>query len=98
MIKNNIKKKDFSKDLSFKKGFPISYSNRILENLLDVLKEKIIEGSLNLKNIGTFRLLEKKERIGRNPKTLENFIITKRKSLSFKASKRIVNLLNKQHG
>ena len=98
MIKYNIKKKDFSKDLSFKKGFPISYSNRILENLLDILKEKIIEGSLNLKNIGTFRLLEKKERTGRNPKTLENFIITKRKSLSFKASKRIANLLNKQHG
>ena len=95
MTKNKIKKEDFSKDLSFKKGFSISYSNRVIENLIDVLKEKIIEGSLNLKNIGTFRLLEKKERKGRNPKTLENFIITKRKSLSFKASKKILNLLNK---
>ena len=33
------------------------------------------EKYLNLKNIGTFKIINKKERIGRNPKTKEEFYI-----------------------
>ena len=51
-------------------------------------------GNLGLKNIGTFNLIKKKERLGRNPKTKEKFIISSRKSVIFKPSKSILNVLN----
>ena len=38
--------------------------------------------------------MHKKERLGRNPKTREEFIISSRKSISFTISKKILNNLN----
>ena len=45
-------------------------------------------------NIGSFRLLNKNERVGRNPKTSETFKISARSSISFKASKKLIKDLN----
>ena len=50
-----------------------------------------------MKNIGTFKLLLKKERIGRNPKTKKEIIIKQRKSVSFTVSKNLSDLLNKRN-
>ena len=41
--------------------------------------EIINKDKLNLKNFGSFKILKKKERLGRNPKTKEEFIISARK-------------------
>ena len=51
--------------------------------------------NLVLKNIGSFKVIQKKQRIGRNPKTKEKFIISARNSLSFTTSKQLLNKLNK---
>ena len=57
----------------------------------------IASGFLNLKNIGSFKLLNKKKRVGRNPKTKEEHIITERKSVSFKASKEVTKYLSESY-
>jgi integration host factor subunit alpha len=92
--RNNFTKKDIIKYLSEKTGFSELLSKSIINDLLKTLVEIIKTENLNLKNIGTFKLIDKKERIGRNPKTNEEFIISSRKSISFSSSKKIVNLLN----
>ena len=94
MKRNNFTKKDIIKYLSEKTGFSELLSKSIINDLLKTLVEIIKKENLNLKNIGTFKLIDKKERIGRNPKTNEEFIISSRKSISFSSSKKIVNLLN----
>lgn len=94
MKRNNFTKKDIIKYLSEKTGFSELLSKSIINDLLKTLVEIIKTENLNLKNIGTFKLIDKKERIGRNPKTNEEFIISSRKSISFSSSKKIVNLLN----
>ena len=94
MKRNNFTKKDIIKYLSEKTGFSELLSKSIINDLLKTLVEIIKTENLNLKNIGTFKLIDKKERIGRNPKTNEEFIISPRKSISFSSSKKIVNLLN----
>ena len=48
-----------------------------------------------LKNVGTFKLIHKKKRIGRNPKTKEEFLISSRKSVSFTVSKKISEKVGK---
>ena len=95
MLKKEFKKIDLVKDLSLKTGYSQNYSKKIVDDLIDIFIQNIKSGNLNLKNIGSFNLINKKERVGRNPKTKEEFIITSRISLSFTTSKKIIDALNK---
>jgi len=92
--KNNITKIDIAKELSKKTGYSLELSKILINNLLIVLISAIKKNKLNLKNIGTFKLINKSERIGRNPITKENFVITSRKSISFIASKKLLSVVN----
>ena len=90
----SFQKEDIAKILSIKSGFPISYSKKLIDDLLDLMIEIINTDKLNLKNFGSFKILNKKARSGRNPKTKEKFIITSRKSLIFKTSKNFLLEIN----
>ena len=94
MTIKNLKKKDISLEISEKLGFSVLYSSKIVEDLIDSFKIQIINGNLYLKNLGSFTLKEKKERIGRNPRSNETFIIKKRKVIIFKPSKNLLKLIN----
>ena len=94
MISNNLKKIDFSKNISNKTGFPVSITKKIVDDLIIIIAEMIKNNELVLKNIGTFKLTNKKERIGRNPKTKEEFLVSKRKSIRFVVSKNLSKIIN----
>ena len=49
---------------------------------------------VTLRGLGSFSVSDKAERMGRNPKTGENAIITARKVITFKASVGFKNYLN----
>ena len=95
MKKPNFTKKDLCKNIKDKTGLSYNYSDKIINNLINILIKKIIKGDLILKNIGTFKILKKRSRIGRNPKTKKKYIITERNSLSFIASKNALKILNR---
>ena len=95
MNKKNFTRIDLIKSLSFKTGYSNSFSKKLINDLIDVLTINIKIGDLSLKNIGTFKISQKKERLGRNPKTKEEFKISRRKSIVFKASKKITEKINK---
>jgi integration host factor subunit alpha len=93
-VKNKVfKKKDLVKNLSNKTGYPLDFSKKIIDDLIEVIINNIKSGQLNLKNIGSIKTVFKKERMGRNPKTKEEFKICSRKSISFLPSKKILNKL-----
>ena len=94
MIQNNLTKEDICIFLSRKKGYSVLYSKKIINNLIEILKNEIKENSFNLKNIGTFKILNKKERIGRNPRTKEIYKIKARKTLAFKPSTNLSRKIN----
>tara|TARA_Y100000741_G_scaffold336747_1_gene295573 strand:+ start:340 stop:633 length:294 start_codon:yes stop_codon:yes gene_type:complete len=93
--KYNLKKEDIIKNLSINTGLPRSFSKKIIDDLIQLIASNIKLGSLTIKNFGTFNVVHKKERQGRNPKTKEIFLISARKSVIFKPSKKIINTLNK---
>jgi Bacterial nucleoid DNA-binding protein len=95
VTQNNFNKIVIAKILSDKKGFSILFSKKIVEDLLEILKINILRNNLKLKNIGSFKIINKSERIGRNPKTKEIFKITSRKSISFISSKNLKKFFNK---
>ena len=88
-------KDDLIINLSKKTGFSNSFSKKLISDFLNAVSNNIKTNKCIIKNIGTFKLIEKKERMGRNPKTKEEFIIRKRKTVSFIASEKIIDFLNK---
>ena len=94
MTKKNITKIEITKILSQKTGLSSLYSKKILNDLIQIIIKQVKDNNLILKNIGTFRIISKNERIGRNPKTKEQFLIKKRKSISFISSKDLTKIIN----
>lgn len=93
-MKYNFKKKDLIKVLSINAGYSKNYSKKIIDDLIEILIQEISNGYLNIKNLGTFKIIKKKPRIGRNPKTGQEHIIAARNSIKFILSKNIENKLN----
>ena len=81
--------------LNTKIGISSSYVDIITEDLINSLKFLIKRKILSIKNFGTFKIIQKKERIGRNPKNNKTYTITPRRSLSFIMSKSISDKINK---
>ena len=92
MYKKNLKKIDIVNNLSNSTGFSSNLSKKLIDDLIEIIIQSIKSGHLNLKNIGTFKVINKNQRIGRNPRTNEEFIITSRNSLSYIPSKNIKEL------
>tara|TARA_B110001450_G_C17550741_1_gene452571 strand:+ start:495 stop:797 length:303 start_codon:yes stop_codon:yes gene_type:complete len=94
--KKSINRNKIAKNINIKFGLPISYANRILIDTIEIIKNGLIKNKyLKIKNFGTFKIIRKKSRIGRNPKTKEIFEINERNVISFKASHNIKDKLNK---
>ena len=76
MVSNNFRKIDIIKNLSLKTGYSVLLTKKILNDLIKVIIFNIKNNKLNIKNFGTFKILNKKQRLGRNPITKEKFIIS----------------------
>ena len=95
MKPTNLTKKDLINSTYMQIGF----SKNISENLIDDLLSTIIESlkkekKLKLSKFGTFSVRSKKSRIGRNPLTKEEKVITDRDVILFKPSKEFKHLVN----
>ena len=91
----NLTKKDLVNLVYMQVGF----SKQISENLIDDFFETIIknisqEKVLKLSKFGTFSIRKKKSRVGRNPKTKKEAIISKRNVVLFKPSKEFKDFVN----
>ena len=95
MTRNNYNKKDLSDFLSEKKGYSSLFSQKIVDDLIHAICQNLVLGDITLKNLGAFKIIQKNERLGRNPKTKKTYIINKRKSLSFTCSKSFLKTVNK---
>jgi len=97
-MRNNLTKKNIINSVYMQIGFSKKIIEEILNDIIILIIENIKEKKeLKITNFGTFILKEKKERIGRNPKTKEEKIINKRNVVIFKPSKdfkKFVNISN----
>ncbi|MBR57220.1 MAG: integration host factor subunit alpha [Myxococcales bacterium] len=76
-------------------GYSKKESAQIVECVFDVLKETIERGQkVKISGFGNFVVLEKRERIGRNPKTGDHITITPRRVLTFRPSQILKKALN----
>ncbi|GHU11748.1 integration host factor subunit alpha [Alphaproteobacteria bacterium] len=71
------------------------HASEMVEDVLDEIAAALVEGdTVKIAGFGTFSVRQKKERMGRNPKTMEAAVILPRKSLTFKASSLLKKIVN----
>ncbi|MEL0124816.1 MAG: HU family DNA-binding protein [Alphaproteobacteria bacterium] len=86
-------KKDIIKNISSKALITSESSSSVLEFFLSFIKRN--KGNkIKISKFGTYYLHKSPARIGRNPKTKEEFKILASEKLSFKASNKVKSILN----
>ena len=86
-------KKDIVKNISSKALISLESSSLVLEAFLSFIKQNK-EHKIKISKFGTYYLHKSTPRIGRNPKTKEEYEIQPFKKLSFKASNKVKTILN----
>ena len=98
MTRVNLTKKDLINSVYMQIGFSKNISEILIDDFLITIIENLkIEKRLKLSKFGTFLIRSKKSRIGRNPKTKEQKIISDRDVVLFKASKEFKDLVNSKN-
>ena len=93
----NLTKKEIINSIYMQIGFSKKISENLLEDIFQILLKNIIsEKKVKIAKFGTFELRKKKERIGRNPKTKEEKLISERNVIIFKPSKEIKKYINNE--
>jgi integration host factor subunit alpha len=93
MLRKNIKRKDLIDNVYLSIGFSKTISENIVYDIFNLFINNIISNNvLKISNFGNFIKKNKKQRIGRNPKTKEVKVISSRNIINFKPS----NLLKKR--
>ena len=96
MTKKNFTRKILSKKIYKNLGFSKNFSSQIVDNFFDLLVDDLIKSNkIKITSFGTFEVINKKERIGRNPKTKIEALISARKVVKFKPSLILKKKLNK---
>ena len=89
----SLGKKDIVNNISSETLLSKSISKALLESFLNIAKTNKSK-KVKISNFGTFYSHYSPQRIGRNPKTKQEYIITKRNKLKFKASSSLKNTIN----
>jgi integration host factor subunit alpha len=91
----NLTKKDLVNLVYMQLGFSKQISENLIEDFLSTIVSNIkTERKLKLSKFGTFSIREKKPRVGRNPKTKESKIISRRDVVLFNPSKEFKDFIN----
>tara|TARA_B100001750_G_C14941931_1_gene319255 strand:+ start:95 stop:388 length:294 start_codon:yes stop_codon:yes gene_type:complete len=97
MYKKNYTRKDLSNKIYQKLGFSKNISSQIVDNFFESLVSELIKSNrIKISSFGTLEVVNKRQRIGRNPKTKVEAKISARKVVKFKPSNLIKNKLNEQ--
>ena len=95
---NNFTREEIAESLHTDFGLTkkdcIVFVNDIIDIIIEGLKTK---GYVKIHNFGSFKVTRKKSRMGRNPKTMEDVMISERNVIKFKPSKIILDHINKDN-
>ena len=96
MVKINYTRKNLTNKIHQDLGFSKSFSSTIVDSFFETLSSELIKSKkVKISSFGTFTVINKKERLGRNPKNKIEAIISARKIVKFKPAFNVKEKLNK---
>ena len=90
MSQDKVTRDTLAKQISIEFGIAYSTVYKKIDKILEIWSHEMIYSDLSINNIGSFKIKKKNERVGRNPKTKEEYLIKSRKVISFKKSNKLV--------
>ena len=97
-MRTNLTKKDLVNIIYMQVGFSKQMSEHLIDEFFSLITINLKnEKKLKLTKFGTFFIKLKKSRIGRNPKTKEDKIISERNVVLFKPSKEFKEFINSKN-
>ena len=97
-MRTNLTKKDLVNITYMQVGFSKQISEHLVDEFFSLITLNLKkEKKLKLTKFGTFFIKLKKSRIGRNPKTKEDKIISERNVVLFKPSKEFKEFINSKN-
>tara|TARA_B100000745_G_scaffold19326_1_gene13484 strand:+ start:770 stop:1054 length:285 start_codon:yes stop_codon:yes gene_type:complete len=93
----NITRKKLYNRIHQNLGFSKNIASQIVDDFFELLIDELIKKKeVKISSFGTFKVIDKKERIGRNPKTKVVAKICARKIVKFKPSLKTKEKINNQ--
>ena len=91
----NLTKKDLSTILRKELKLSVDISDSLVDECFQVIKTTLrSQKNLKLSGFGSFEIFTTKERIGRNPKTMENYKIPSQNKVRFSPTSKAKYFLN----
>lgn len=80
-------------------GVAKTVTEKVLDSFVETVKDELAQsGKVFMMGFGTFEVIERPARSGRNPKTGETIELAPSKSPKFKASKALKKAVNQERG
>ena len=96
MTKKNFTRKNLIRKIYQNVGFSKNFSSKIIDNFFETLiSALLISNKIKISSFGTFKVMNTKERTGRNPKTKIEAKILPRKVVKFKPSSFVKKEINR---
>jgi integration host factor subunit alpha len=95
MTSKTLTRADLTETLHRDIGLSRTESAEMVNSVLDLIADELVQGNtVKLSSFGTFMLRDKRQRMGRNPKTGQEVPITPRRVLVFRPSQVMKNIVN----
>ena len=90
-----LTKKELAQNLSDQTELSLADAKKFVDLFFDTIKEQLnSEKTVKLSGFGTFDIVQTKERVGRNPKTMEEFPIPSKRKVKFTVSPKVKKSIN----
>ena len=90
-----LTKKELAQNLSDQTELSLADAKKFVDLFFDTIKEQLNSGkTVKLSGFGTFDIVQTKERVGRNPKTMEEFPIPSKRKVKFTVSPKVKKTIN----
>ena len=97
-MRKNFTRNKLAERINVKLGYSKEEAKEFIEIFLNYIKVNMnSKENIKISKLASFKVISKKERIGRNPKTGQDAIISERKVVSCKFSKNLKNKINKNY-
>ena len=96
MTKKNFTRKNLIRKIYQNVGFSKNFSSKIIDNFFETLiSALLISNKIKISSFGTFKVMNTKERTGRNPKTKIEAKILARRVVKFRPSSFVKKEINR---
>lgn len=90
-----LTKKELAQNLSDQTELSLADAKKFVDLFFDTIKEQLNSGkTVKISGFGTFDIVQTKERVGRNPKTMEEFPIPSKRKVKFTVSPKVKKSIN----